>query len=616
MIKAPKETETETLTTDAKNKILNKALLIFTPTIIVIIIACVAIILNQEKLEIEVYQHTEKTIVDAKLKSINDQLSHVLSDLSTLKSNSLIKNIWDNNNSDYIETLSKDFADFVHYQKKYDQVRLLDLNGMEIIRINFNNGKTTIVPDDKLQNKKNRYYFQEAITLNKDEFFASPFDLNVENDSIEKPIKPVIRFATPVFDNNGKKQGILIFNYLGKNILDLVDLYSNPKFSSQPMLLNTEAYWIKSPFPEKDWAFIFKDRNHLKFSYNYPDAWNNIINQDSIQLINKNGLFTSQTIYPLMPNNTLNIGNVGQFQKSHKNYSWKIVSFIPYQELYGKQHTRRYIIISLLTLFAIGLFYFSWRFSKAQYLKLKAIDALKISNTTKDKFFSIIAHDLRGSFNALLGLSDLMVTDINSGVTNEIKNYGEMINSTINSTHGLLNNLLDWSRSQTNQMNFKQETFNLFSLVLEIFEFLKFQSELKHIALKNFVPMDLDIYADRNMLNTVIRNIVSNAIKYSNKNGSVTISALIDNNNIRCAITDDGVGMSKETCDRLFNVKDIKLISKKGTNDEHGTGLGLILCRELIEKHNGSIGVDSIEGKGSTFWFEIPIIKPPKNDTN
>jgi len=593
-----------------KVKIAIDTLVIFLPVFILLFIISILILTAQEKLEMQVYKTAEKSIVNTKLKNIENEIEHIIHDLFILKSNSNLDKLLNGNyKPEILKNLTKDILNVVDFQKSYDQARIIDEKGMEIIRINYNNGNPIAVPQEKLQNKKNRYYFTDAFKLNKNEVFVSPLDLNIENNTIEQPLKPMIRLATPIFDKLGVKRGILLFNFFGDNILTQLDTYANSLVENQLMLLNTEGYWLKGPISKNEWGFMYDDKKDITFSNLYKNAWDKIKNEESLQFETQQGLFTIQTIYPLLKGLKSNNINDKLFKSNSteltsKKYYWKIVSHVPSKILYAKQNERRKYAAFILALFSISLLYISWKLATAKYSRNKALQSLKISNDTKDKFFSIIAHDLKGPFNSLLGFSNLLTNEIEQGNSSNIKKYSTILNKTLNNTYNFLINLLEWSQSQTNKIEYKPESFLLTKVVEELFNLLSLQAEKKKITLINSVPDNLMIFADKNMLNTVIRNIVSNALKYSNIDGRVAVFASIKNAKLHCSITDNGIGMTKEDAVKLYHLE--HTTSTPGTDNEKGTGLGLILCKELIAKHNGIVGVESEIGKGSNFWFEIP----------
>ena len=232
---------------------------------------------------------------------------------------------------------------------------------------------------------------------------------------------------------------------------------------------------------------------------------------------------------------------------------------------------------------------------------------LKDLNATKDKFFSIIAHDLKNPFNTLMGFSELMLLNMDAYDKKQISEFINIIHTTSKNAYSLLENLLDWSRSQTGRIEIKPDIINLYSLVEENINLLKGIAGNKNISLINDVNSDTLAYADPNMINTVIRNLISNAIKYTSKGGNVTVSSEVNGEFAVIHVSDSGIGIKAENIEKLFRI-DVNY-STRGTEDEQGTGLGLILCKEFIQKNNGTIGVESTYGEGSRFTFRLPLKK-------
>lgn len=231
---------------------------------------------------------------------------------------------------------------------------------------------------------------------------------------------------------------------------------------------------------------------------------------------------------------------------------------------------------------------------------------LEIAINTKNRFFSIIAHDLINPFNTLIGFSETLKTNINEVSKEEIQEYANLIYQQSNRTHELLLNLLDWSLSQTKGIEYKPREIEIKKLIKDKISLLEGQANDKSIELKFVEGDDLVVYADANMLNTIIRNLVSNAIKFTEK-GSVTISYTKDLEYCKVTIKDTGVGISEKNLRNLFELD--KPVSTKGTSGEKGSGIGLLLCKEFIKQNKGKIFVESIKGEGSIFSFTIPLMK-------
>ncbi len=243
-------------------------------------------------------------------------------------------------------------------------------------------------------------------------------------------------------------------------------------------------------------------------------------------------------------------------------------------------------------------------------LEVLVADLQKL-NASKDKFFSIVAHDLKGPFQPLLGLSELIPIMVDSGSPQEIKEMGESINRSAKNVYTLLENLLQWSRLQMGRMEYAPTRLKLREIAAGTINLLNDFATTKGVHLVNTAPNYIFVYADENMLHTILRNLTSNAIKFTRPQGAVTISArrIEDadqaNSFIEASVADTGVGISPENAAKLFKIDEH--ITTLGTAKEQGTGLGLILCREMVEKNGGRIWVESVVGQGSTFRFTIPL---------
>ncbi len=224
-------------------------------------------------------------------------------------------------------------------------------------------------------------------------------------------------------------------------------------------------------------------------------------------------------------------------------------------------------------------------------------------NATKDKFFSIIAHDLKNPFSSILGFCEVLALRYDKYDDAKRKHLIGVIDRSAQNVFKLLENLLQWSRSQTGNIKYTPEEFNVYEVVQSIQTLLENSLIEKGIKFNYDIPKNLTIYADKNMIYTVIRNLVTNAIKFTEL-GEVSVTAGELNDFIRVSVTDTGSGMRKEIIDKIFEIEKSK--STEGTRGEPGTGLGLIICKDFIEKNGGTIGVESEVNKGSTFYFTIP----------
>ena len=230
---------------------------------------------------------------------------------------------------------------------------------------------------------------------------------------------------------------------------------------------------------------------------------------------------------------------------------------------------------------------------------------LRDLNITKDKLFSVIAHDLRSPFNSILGFSDLLIEDIeNNDIKNSIRNVS-IINSTAKHTLALLENLLDWTRIQTGQIVFKPKNLYLEPIVTGILSLMESSLTLKEIRLNISLGHELSVFADPNMLQAILRNLIQNAIKFTGNRGTIGISAITRDGQIEITVSDNGIGMNEKVLSSLFETN--TGISTPGTANEKGSGLGLILCKEFVKVQGGIIWAESQPGKGSSFIFTLPL---------
>lgn len=232
-------------------------------------------------------------------------------------------------------------------------------------------------------------------------------------------------------------------------------------------------------------------------------------------------------------------------------------------------------------------------------------EELQNLNHSKDKFFSIVAHDLISPFSALLGYSEIISNEFKELKKEQIGEFAQSINSVAKKAHTLLNELLDWSRIQTGRIPFEPENVRIKPLVDDIFALYEEYSKNKNIQLINQTPEEHMVFADLNMLHATFRNLISNAIKFTNSKGEIMVFSEVINQHVLVTIADNGIGMSKEDLGKLFKI-DVHH-TQIGTGQEKGSGLGLILVKEFINKNGGEITVESEIGKGSKFIFSVAL---------
>jgi signal transduction histidine kinase len=252
-----------------------------------------------------------------------------------------------------------------------------------------------------------------------------------------------------------------------------------------------------------------------------------------------------------------------------------------------------------------GLFQDITERKKAEQALQDSEAKLRELNATKDKFFAIIAHDLKSPFNGILGFSEILKDEARDLDIDSIVAYTEIIYSTAKQTLKLLENLLDWAGMQRGGFHYEPKKTIINNLIDDEMGSLIHYANQKSILLDYEATEEIVVPADEKMISTVLRNLISNAIKFTPRNGKVNIEVNRTKDHVEVAISDTGIGMEQKSIAQLFKIE--TSFSSRGTENEKGTGLGLLLCKEFVEKHGGKIWVKSEKDKGSTFAFTLPI---------
>jgi PAS domain S-box-containing protein len=287
---------------------------------------------------------------------------------------------------------------------------------------------------------------------------------------------------------------------------------------------------------------------------------------------------------------------MGIHYPQEKEYRWVLISAIPQ---FRENETKPYQVFTSFTDIT--------ELKKNEKALLESENRLKELNATKDKLFSILSHDLKGPFTSIVGFSELLIKDIREKNFDALENFAKVIIDSSENAMNLLTNLIEWSRLQTGRIKFDPMECEINTIVSEVVGLLFASAAQKSISIISELPPNQNIFADKFMINTVLRNIISNAIKFSYPGGKILISALKQKSAVLIKITDNGVGMSPESIKKLFNFE--ANFSTPGTQNEKGTGLGMIICKEFIAKHTGKIWVESEIGKGSSFFFTLPNLR-------
>ena len=306
------------------NKV-NKPITYFLISFLIIFILSFSVIFIMEK-EIsksksEDIMASEARIVTTKTQILEDALYRIIGDLGYLNHVYSLR-LSENVNSDEIAT---EWTELAKHKKIYDQIRYIDKNGNEIIKIKYDVVNAYRVDDDTLENKKDRYYFIKTENIKYDQIYISPMDLNMKNNSIEKPFKPVIRFSTPVYSKNGDFDGIIILNYLAKPMIERFNTIACSE-NADIYLINKDGYFLSSKNPEDEWGFMFEDKHDITYSILYPKEWEQIKLGEG-QIVTNNGVFTFKPIY-IDKNSIDNLNIMEESKVISEDVKWFVVSHI------------------------------------------------------------------------------------------------------------------------------------------------------------------------------------------------------------------------------------------------------------------------------------------------
>jgi diguanylate cyclase (GGDEF)-like protein/PAS domain S-box-containing protein len=356
--------------------IIKRFLIIFLPLAIALGVITFAIYTSKTSADRAVLTSHEKHYIDIQKQRITNSFSGVVSDLMVISMHNDLHKMFETEKGKHLQALAEEFLAFSRYKRAYDQVRFIDDEGMEVVRINFNYGNPAIVAPEGLQNKAKRYYFRDTFALKRGEAFFSPLDLNIEGGKIEEPLKPMIRVGTPVFDDSGRKRGIVLLNYFGRYLLD-DPLAEAEKDSGLLMLLNRDGYWLKGSKPEDEWGFMYPEKWDVTFLRRFPKAAGEIFGSEAGQLINSEGMFTFATIYPIGEKLKTSNGSGKAFGPSAgllkpTDYYWKLVSFVSPETLSAgsRSYLKRLLAAdaALLAILALG----TWLLARTQVLQKQA----------------------------------------------------------------------------------------------------------------------------------------------------------------------------------------------------------------------------------------------------
>ena len=585
------------------------------------------------------------------------KLDDIARDLAYLSSYPVLRNALDKGDATSSGELANAFASFSNSKTIYDQLRWIDETGMERVRVDYVGGKAVVIAGNHLQNKGQRYFFTDSFKLNPGEIFVSPLDLNIEQNKIEVPHKPMVRIATPVMDSQGNKRGIVIINYYARLLLDAFG-DATDEVRDHIMVLNGDGYWLKSPQSEDEWGFMFKQPER-SLAARAPEAWQHIRAADTGQKLLADGLWSWQTVYPLKAGQRSSTGVADAFVPSRgevetRQYVWKSVAHVSSEQLAAISlavwQRLWWIGALLLVLFGFGSFKLAQAWSQrdlaeAEVRRINADLELTVAERTRqlnDKLLELdeanaelagkndemeamiysASHDLRSplvniqGFSQRLekGMADIVArlsqadvppevpATLNKLLQERMPTALSFIKTSSLKMDSLINGLLRLSRAGRAQLTIQVLDMN--AMLMEITQTLAIQ--IQQAGASVVIEPLPTCFADASQLNQVFTNLLDNAIKYRDpaRPLELRVSGELLGKSVRYVVSDNGPGIGKEFQGKVWEL--FHRLDPAGPIA--GEGLGLTLARRIIDRLHGQIRLESTLGEGSRFIIELPAV--------
>lgn len=590
-------------------------LIVFLPCAILLGGALFAIYYAQVKDERVAIKHQTSHVIGLAAEMIATDFDLIVSDLIFLSKHNELQSVLHKPDVASKAPVAAEYLSFSRAKRIYDQIRFLDDTGMEIVRVNFDDGNPRIVPDAELQSKGERYYFKDTFVLAQGEVFVSPFDLNIEHGAVERPIKPMIRFGTPVFDRGGVKKGIVLLNYLGAKMLD--NLESISTYRSQIMLLSSNGYWLKGPVPEDEWGFMFEDRTERTFGNRFPEAWHIIRQNDSGHFSNSQGMFTYATVYPLAEGQKSSTGSQKAHAPSerkidsHERY-WKVVCHIPAGMLNSVYTIARGFLL-LYVILLMMLAAVSYTVARATAKRRQAEEALvrqskelaisndelRAVNEELEAFTYSVSHDLRAPLRGINGFSRALLEDHSDKLSDEGKDWLGRICGAIEHMGQLIDDLLGLSRITRAEMT--RNTVDVTELANLVATQLQENDPTREVEFA--IQHGMKANGDPRFIRIILENLLGNARKFTGKISKprIEVGSMQAEGTEAFFVRDNGAGFDKTYADKLFGA-----FQRLHSADEFpGTGIGLATVSRIVHRHGGRAWAEGEVGKGATFYFTL-----------
>jgi signal transduction histidine kinase len=554
----------------------------------------------------------EETTVELARTVLTVELAEIVSDARFFAEARILQHWLESEDPAFLKDLAAQYVALAKHKAVYDQIRFLDLVGREVVRVDWDGGAPRAVPAGELQDKGDRYYFHHTVELSQGEIYISPFDLNVERGVVEQPIKPMIRFGSPVYDAKGDKRGVVVLNYLGRRLLDRIKALAAGKPGAL-WLLDADGYWLLGPSAEDEWGFMFSERRSHAFAQAYPEAWEKIRDGGAFAQFDIGGdLFTYA--YARVPsfgaNAALAQAGLGPVATSP---IWFLVAYLPAATV-AKQTAdlardlafAMAAVMALLAALAYGIGHHEVRRQQAERHiqelneRLSRDNAeLQALNKELEAFSYSVSHDLRAPLRAIDGFSQALLEDQAERLDESGRDSLMRVRRAAQRMGVLIDDLLKLARITRAELSV--DDIDLSALAREIVEDL--QAHAPQRRAEFVIASGLGARGDPRLVRVALENLLSNAWKFTagREPARIEFGATVADGGPAYFVRDNGIGFDMAYAEKLFG-------AFQRLHDSHrfpGTGVGLATVQRIIHKHGGRVWAQAENDKGATFYFTL-----------